>query len=457
MPPFLEYILYFLVTLGVLVFVHELGHFLAARLCGMRASEFAFGMGPRLFGYNRVNGFSLGKLPESVEQGLGPHTDYRVAAFPVGGYVKIAGMIDESFDTKHLEAEPQPWEFRARPLWQRMLVICAGVLMNILLALLIFWGINYVQGRTVRETTTVGYVAAGSPADSAGLQAGDRILTVNGSAITQWDEVTSGIFLADITRDAVLTLRRGGTETEVLLPRRLLADPTEGSLGAYPEGTALTVTGIIPGMPAERAGLKPLDVIVSLNGAPVALDSPVSAIVGAASGRDLVIGVRRGDSTLSFTTVPTAEGKVGMYYGPYYTGPTRSVRYSLFEAFPHGVRYLVGMTRLFLQQLWQLFTGRVAFTQSVGGPIKIAQLATQSAELGVLSYLGFMALLSITLAIMNILPFPALDGGHMVFLLYEAVFRREVPVRVRLFLQQAGMVLLLAFMVFVFINDIVNF
>lgn len=457
MPPFLEYVLYFLVTLGVLVFVHELGHFLAARLCGMRASEFAFGMGPRLFGYNRVNGFSFGKLSEETEQRLDRHTDYRVAAFPIGGYVKIAGMIDESLDTEHLADEAQPWEFRARPLWQRMLVICAGVLMNILLALLIFWGINYVQGKTVRETTTVGYVAKGSPADSAGLRAGDRVLTVNGAPAANWDDVTSGIFLADITTDAMLTVKRNGGVVDALLPRRLLADPTEASLGAYPEGTAITVTGIIPGMPAEKAGMKPLDVITSLDGAPVALDSPVSAMVNAASGRPLAIGVRRGDSTLVLTAIPTAEGKVGMYYGPFYSGPTSSVRYSVFEAFPHGVRYLVGMTRLFLQQLWQLFTGRVAFTQSVGGPIKIAQMATQSAELGWMSYLGFMALLSITLAIMNILPFPALDGGHMVFLLYEAVFRREVPVRIRLFLQQAGMVLLLAFMVFVFINDIVNF
>lgn len=456
MPPFLEYILYFLITLGVLVFVHELGHFLAARLCGMRASEFAFGMGPRLFGYNRVNGFSLGKLSEEVEQRLGQHTDYRIAAFPIGGYVKIAGMIDESLDAEHITSEPQPWEFRSKPLWQRMLVICAGVLMNILLAFLIFWGINYVQGKTVRETTTVGYVAAGSAADSAGLRVGDRILMVNGKTVAHWDDVTAAVFLADITEDAALTLRRGAETVEAVVARRRLADPTESALGAYPEGTALTVTGIMPGMPGDRAGLKPLDVIVALNGEPVALDSPVGVMVGRAAGKELLIGVRRGDSVLTLSAVPTAEGKIGMYYGPYYTGPTRSVRYSLFEAFPLGVKYLVSMTKLFLQQLWQLFTGRVAFTQSVGGPIKIAQMATQSAELGALSYLGFMALLSITLAIMNILPFPALDGGHMVFLLYEAVFRREVPVRVRLFLQQAGMVLLLAFMLFVFVNDIIN-
>ncbi|MEK9138467.1 MAG: site-2 protease family protein, partial [Bacteroidota bacterium] len=141
----LDTLFYFVVTLGILVFVHELGHFLAAKLCGMRAEVFALGMGNRLFGYNKVNGFTFWKLDESVQ--LDDHTDYRVAAFPIGGYVKIAGMIDESFDTEFIGRSPGPWEFRAKPMWQRMIVISAGVLMNILLAVFIFWGINYTQGR----------------------------------------------------------------------------------------------------------------------------------------------------------------------------------------------------------------------------------------------------------------------------------------------------------------------
>src|SRR5512142_494343 len=173
----MEYIFYFILTLGVLVLVHELGHFLAAKLFKMRVERFSIGFPPRAFGKQ------IGE------------TDYCISWIPIGGYVKIAGMIDESFDTDYLEKSPEPWEFRAKPIWQRMIVISAGVIMNILLAIVIFWGINYFQGTIVRETTQVGYVMEGSPAAYAGLEAGDKIVAVNGQKITNWDQILSEIYL----------------------------------------------------------------------------------------------------------------------------------------------------------------------------------------------------------------------------------------------------------------------
>ena len=160
---------------------------------------------------------------------------------------------------------------------------------------------------------------------------------------------------------------------------------------------------------------------------------------------------------MSGTVTPTGDGRIGIGFGLRYNGPTRKVEYSLFEALRRALSDVVDVSVLFVKQVWQIITGKVAFAQSVGGPIRIAQMATQTAEMGILTYLGFMALLSMSLAILNFLPFPALDGGHMVFLIYEAIFRREVPVKVRLVLQKAGFVLLLAFMAFVLYNDIRQF
>jgi len=174
-------IFYFLIVIGILVFIHEFGHFIAARSCGMRAEIFAFGMGFRLFGYNKINGFTFGKLDETLD--LGDHTDYRVCAFPIGGFVKVSGMIDESMDKEFIKSEPKPWEYRSKPVWKRIIVITAGVLMNIFLAFLIFYYINFVKGKSLIDTTTIGYVQKNSISQETGLKAGDKILSINNKEI----------------------------------------------------------------------------------------------------------------------------------------------------------------------------------------------------------------------------------------------------------------------------------
>ncbi|HJW28687.1 MAG TPA: site-2 protease family protein, partial [Saprospiraceae bacterium] len=170
-------ILYTGIALGVLVFIHELGHFLAAKLTGMRVDRFSLGFPPRAFGK---------KIGD---------TDYCISWLPLGGYVKIAGMIDESFDTDFLHRTPEPYEFRAKPIWARMIVISAGVIMNAVLAVCIFWGLNYTHGRLIEETTEIGYVVAGSPAERAGLMRGDKVLSVNKQQVTHWDEIQNLIYI----------------------------------------------------------------------------------------------------------------------------------------------------------------------------------------------------------------------------------------------------------------------
>jgi regulator of sigma E protease len=435
----LETIFYLIITLGVLVFVHEFGHFLAAKIFRMRVDRFSIGFPPRAFGKQ------IGE------------TDYCVSWIPVGGYVKIAGMIDESFDTEHLDHPPEPWEFRSKPVWQRMIVISAGVVMNILLAIVIFWGINFHQGKTIRETTEIGYVQEESPAAAAGLREGDKVLRINGTPVTNWDQILSDIYVEFTGSDIQVTVLREGRETDLAIPRTAIPDHREQPFGIVPGQTRVVVSTVSSGDPAEKLGLKPGDIILSLGGTPIRYDAKVREIIRAHADRPLGVEWLRGDSLMQGTVLPTIDGKIGISYGAAYSGPVTRLRYSLLEALPQGVRDVASASGLFVQQIGQLITGKSSFSESVGGPIRIAQIATQTAELGLITFLGFIALLSVSLAILNILPFPALDGGHLVFLIYEAIFRREIPVKIKLGLQKAGMILLFAFMAVVLFNDILHF
>ena len=437
---FLKTVLDFVVTLGVLVFVHELGHFLAAKLCGMRVDRFSIGFPPRAFGR---------KFGE---------TDYCVSWLPIGGYVKIAGMVDESMDVEFLNKPPEPWEFRSKPIWQRMIVLSAGVVMNLLLALVIFRAVHYFTGKTLRETTEVGYVAEESAAARAGLKEGDRILSVNDRPVIAWEPMLDALFDVPAQGDVSLAVRRGGRDTSLIFSGRILHEPGRAGLGLVPANTEIIVVGPPePGKPGERLGLKMQDVFLSINGIPIRDLQKVLQIVKQNAGREITIEWRREGERMSGTAVPTQDGHIVIPIGESYTGPRTHLEYTLLGALPAGAKYMVYVTVSFADQMWQLVTGKVSFAQSVGGPIKIAQLASQSSDLGLLTYLSFMALLSINLAIINILPFPALDGGHLSFLVYEAVFRREVPLGVKLGLQKVGIVVLLAFMAFVVINDIIHF
>lgn len=434
----IEVIFYFAVTLGVLVFVHELGHFLAAKISGMRVEQFSIGWGPRAFGKKKGE------------------TDYRVSWLPIGGYVKISGMIDESFDTDHVDQPPQPWEFRSKSVWKRMLVISAGVIMNIFLAIFIFWGITYSTGKLVWETTEVGYVLEGTPGETFGLLPGDRILRLNNEPVESWDEVINGIYLESMAGDLTIDLLRGGQEKPLVIPRSSDSDLGESSLGLIPGDTKIQIMQVEPGKPAEELGLQPGDLLMSLNGTPVYGQQQVVDIIGSQQGKELTVEWQRDGEIMSGQTVPSSEGKIGIALGYKYTGPQHMVSYSLIGSFPIALQQIGSMTFFFVQQVWSMIAGETSFSQNVGGPIKIALLAKQSAEFGLSTYMRFMALLSISLAVLNMLPIPGLDGGHFVFLLYEGTFRREIPSKVKINLNKAGLAFLLALMAFVFYNDIVN-
>lgn len=339
-------ILAFIFVLGLLIFVHELGHFLVAKLVGIRVERFSLGYPPRMIGK---------KIGD---------TDYCISWLPLGGYVKMAGMIDESLDQK---IEGQPWEFQSKSIGQRALVISAGPFMNVVLAVALFAGITYHAGIEEPVGPVVGSVLANSPADSLGLAAGDRILIINGISVQSWEAVTREIH-------------------------------------SYPEQKIV--------IEWERDG-------VTMRGEVTPL-------------RDKVQGI----------------GLVGI------RPLTHTRAAGLGESLMNGVNYTAFLTRLVGSSIWLIITGEESVKSGLAGPIAIAKMAGESARSGFDSLLNFTAFISLQLAILNILPIPVLDGGHLLFLFLEFVLRRPVSVRTRMVVQQVGMALLLALMVFIIINDI---
>ncbi|HOV98155.1 MAG TPA: RIP metalloprotease RseP [Bacteroidota bacterium] len=431
-------IFYFIITIGVLVLVHEFGHFITAKLFKMRVETFSIGFPPRAFGK---------KIGE---------TDYCVSWVPIGGYVKISGMIDESLDTEFLNREPQPWEFRAKPLWQQAIVLSAGVLMNVILAIIIFWGIIFYQGRVIYPVTEIGYIKPNSVAEKVGFQVHDKIISINNKPVNKWDDIENLLFTENLAPTLEIQFIRGNEPQVIKIPQAEIPNMVDERLGIMPVGLVPVIGVVDNGKPAAKAGMAAGDTILAVNGNPVHF-SALSEIIQKNAGKEITITWKHQNEIKEAKVTPTEEGRIGVMLEMGYTGPQVHENYGLIEALPISIREVYGTTKLFLVNISQIIVGKVSFSKSVGGPIKIAQLANRSAESGAVSFLGFVALLSVSLALLNILPFPGLDGGHLMFVLFEAIFRRPVPDKVKIVLQQVGITLLLVLMIFVIYNDIVNF
>ncbi|OGU11796.1 MAG: RIP metalloprotease RseP [Ignavibacteria bacterium GWB2_35_12] len=450
---FLNDVFYLLLVISILVVIHEFGHFIAARLTGMRAEVFSVGMGPRILGWNKITGFNFGKLAKDWD-GQG-HTDYRIALLPIGGYVKISGMIDESMDTEFIKKEPQAWEFRSKSTLQKTFVISAGVIMNTLLAILFFSAIAFFSGKSLYQTTTIRYVESKSIAETIGFKAGDKILSVNGKAIVDWEQFFQLLAEKDFGNNKYIKVQREGNQVTLKAEgtKILKTISNQEHFGIYPKGTKVLIMAIETLKPAGKAGMQPGDTVKSINGEQICSITQFIGIVKSHKNSSLFIEWERKGKILSDSIKPTEKGIIGVQIDQDYFGPVKHVDYGLLESINIGADETYRTVVLFVGSVVQIIKGNVSVKQSIGGPIMIAKSASQSAERGLSYFIRFMAVLSITLAVLNILPFPALDGGHLVFIIIEGIIRREVPPKVKIVFQQIGFAVLMLFMLYVIYND----
>ena len=450
----MDYIIYFIITIGILVFVHEFGHFAAAKLSRMRVDIFAIGFGKRLFGWNKLEGFSWGDLPKEWD-GQG-NTDYRLCLLPLGGYVKIAGMVDESFDTKFSDQEPKPYEFRSKPTASKLFVITAGVLMNLILTLVIFWGINFFKGKEVAKSTTLNKITAGSIAEKVGFKSYDKILAINGNKVNNWDDILDDLLLKNTSNNAKVVVERNGSQTTLDIPRTEINKSSKEGLFIFPYPTEPYIQEVVGDSPAEKAGIKAGDIFISIDGIKLRDREDVVNVISSNKEKDLNLVYLRGTDTLKATVNPGKEGKIGIAITDAYTGDFEYHTYGVVGSLTRSVENIGQYTALTFSMLKNVITGKIEFKQAFGGPIKIAQFAAKSADSGAIPFLYFLAMLSLSLAIINILPFPVLDGGHFVIILLEGLFRKELPIKIKIAIQNTGFVILLLLMAFIIYNDLIS-
>lgn len=430
----------FILALLILVFFHELGHFLAAKLFKMRVERFSLGFPPRLAGI---------KIGE---------TDYCISATPLGGYVKISGMIDESMDTEYLEKEPQPWEFRSKPVWQRMIVISAGVIFNMILAAIIFASISFTYGEEIIPPQSVKgvYVAQHSVAHDIGFRSGDQLVAVNGQEVQDFSEFFAMPEL--MSENLTYTVRRDGQLVKVNVDSKYLNQINKEGFISITDALPSKISGVVKGSPAQEAGLQDGDKIVNINGEQVNYWTQMTNIIQSSKG-SLDLQVMRNGQIKDITLTPDPEtGKIGVYpVNPVQYFDVQYVQHGLFESARQGIARTYDTTAGIIQGFSRMISGSISVKENLGGPVAIANITKKVTDrAGVLGFWQITALLSVTLAIMNILPIPVLDGGHLVFLIYEGVTRREPSARVRMILQQIGFILLIGLFIFVTFNDILR-
>ncbi len=432
------YILSIIFVLSVLVFFHELGHFMFAKLFGVRVERFSIGFPPRLIGI---------KIGE---------TDYCISAIPFGGYVKMAGVIDESMDTSSLKGEP--YEFASKKTWQKILILIGGVTMNLFLAWVVISGLLHFKGEPILPITEIGYVAEESAFQEAGFRVGDKILSVNGQPISTWNDVRDQ-FISNLGKEISFEIERQGERFTIVLGKDLLKTKNSDQLGIFPLIPAV-VGEIIPGTPAQKVGLQPGDRIMSIAGTPVKSWEEMTKIVRANANNPLDFEIERNGKILhiQITPEPTDEidengvshivGKIGIgiYYETRQLGPG--------EAIIEGLQRTFFYTTLNFRALGWLITGKKSAKEMLGGPIMITKMAGDFAKSGFSSLMELIAHLSIMLAILNILPIPALDGGHITIVIIEHIRRKPLTTKTKLKIQQWGMAILFVIMFFVIYNDI---
>lgn len=422
----------FIIVLGILVTVHELGHFLVAKALGIGVERFSIGFPPKMFGFTRGD------------------TEYCISWIPLGGYVKLRG---EAPDEEVVDPD-DPALFSSRPPHQRAAVILAGPVMNLVLAFIVMplvFMVGMVVPSYLDDPPVVGWVDPESKADKAGIVPGDLILAVNGEETANWEQFFEKAAEARDNNLEIQLRNPAGAQSVSLEMGETEGEP----LGVQPPLDAV-IGELTKGYPADKAGVLEGDRILSLGNVPVNHWNEMARIIHASAGKALTVKVLRGEEEVNFSITPVLDEKTGrglMGIAPHNETVTR--RYKAAEAVKLGFKRNIELLEITFSFLWDLITGQSSI-KNLGGPIMIFQVTGEAARAGLAQLLGFMAFLSLQLGVLNLFPIPILDGGHLVFLAAEGILRRPLEVRTQEIAQRVGLFLLLTLMVVVFYNDILR-
>lgn len=426
-----------LLGLSILIILHELGHFLAARAFGIKVEKFYL--------FFDAWGVSLFKFTyKDVEYGIG--------WLPLGGYVKIAGMIDESMDTEQMAGPPQPWEFRSKPAWQRLIVMMAGIFVNIVLGIFIFWMLTVRYGESYIPNNNIKYgIAPGIIGKHIGLKAGDKITEINGKPLLRFDDLLTSKVLMGNTQ---LTVIRDGETMHIAVPGNILNDLTDYGISEFiSPRIRFKVDSVVPNSNAYKAGLLKGDSILAVNNKPVRFYDQLQDEVKANKNKQIGLIVKRNNTTVPLTSLVTKDGTIGFFANDKSDLPAeKTVTFGFFGSLPVGATRAWGTFSDNAKGLGKVFKGEVKANKAFAGPVGIARMFG-----GVIDWTRFwslVGLLSMALALMNLLPIPALDGGHAMFLIIEMIKGKPLSDKFMERAQLVGFVIIITLMVFIYGNDI---
>ncbi len=425
-----------LLGISILVGLHELGHLIAAKAFGMRVEKYSIGFPPKIIGFKKGE------------------TEYSLGAIPLGGFVKISGMVDESLDTKSLHEAPQSWEFRSKPAWQRLIVMLGGIIVNVITGIIIFISLLFIFGETYissKEGNKYG-VVPNELGKKIGIQEGDKIVKINGKDYTNFAEIWSPDVL--LNSNSSLTIERKGEISTIAIPEKLINEFSDKKTGGpfvdpiseFKVGKVIKKTG------AEKAGLNKGDKIVEVNAVPIHFFHEFQHVLQANKNKDLPIVIEREGIRLTLQAHINENGELGFEVERKIDLST--THYSLLQAIPKGTAMAFTIIWVNAKGLAKVITGKVSPTKSLSGPIGIAQIF--GGQWNWQNFWRITGLLSMVLAFMNFLPIPALDGGHVMFLTYEIISGRKPSDKFLEIATKIGMVILIGLMLFAIFNDILK-